>query len=71
MTMWETNTIDFSLLSVPLGKDITGMFVKSLRKYELKFGFYYSTEGSYFFHQKGALISRKWEIIQVWENSKL
>lgn len=69
--MWDTKTTDFNIMNTPYGKDITGMLVKSLRKYGLKVGFYYSPEDFYFLHQQGTLISRKREMSQITENTEL
>jgi len=69
--MWDTKTTDFNIMNTPYGKDITGMLVKSLRKYGLKVGFYYSPEDFYVLHKQGNLISRRGEMSQVTENPEL
>lgn len=69
--MWDTKTTDFNIMNTPYGKDITGMLVKSLRKYGLKVGFYYSPEDFHFLNEQGTLISRKREMSQVTENPEL
>lgn len=69
--MWDTETTDFNIMNTPYGKDITGMLVKSLRKYGLKVGFYYSPEDFSVLHKQGNLISRKRAKSQVTDNPGL
>ncbi|MDW7692532.1 alpha-L-fucosidase [Flammeovirgaceae bacterium SG7u.111] len=69
--MWDTKTTDFNIMNTPYGKDITGMLVKSLRKYGLKVGFYFSPEDFSFIHKQGHLISRKGPMTQVTANKEL
>ncbi|GAB3662885.1 hypothetical protein GCM10028791_38170 [Echinicola sediminis] len=69
--MWDTQTTDFNIMNTPYGKDITGMLVKSLRKYGLKIGFYYSPEDFSFIYGQGHVISRKGPMTQVTENEEL
>ncbi|WP_020526221.1 alpha-L-fucosidase [Flexithrix dorotheae] len=69
--MWDTKTTDFNIMNTPYGKDITGMLVNSLRKYDLKVGFYFSPEDFSFINQQGHLISRKGPMTQVTENEEL
>lgn len=69
--MWDTKTTDFNIMNTPYGKDITAMLFKSLRKYGLKVGVYFSPEDFSFLHKQGNLISRKREMSQITENSEL
>ncbi|KJD37247.1 alpha-L-fucosidase [Tamlana sedimentorum] len=69
--MWDTKTTSFNIMNTPYGKDITGMLVKSLRKFGLKVGFYFSPEDFSFIHKQGHLISRKGEMTQTTENEAL
>lgn len=69
--MWDTQTTDFNIMNTPYGKDITGMLVKSLRKYDIKVGFYFSPEDFSFIHKQGHLISRKGEMSGVDKNPEL
>lgn len=69
--MWDTNTTNFNIMNTPYGKDITGMLVKSLRKFGLKVGFYFSPEDFSFIHKQGHLISRKGPMTQTTENEAL
>ncbi|ANW96658.1 alpha-L-fucosidase [Wenyingzhuangia fucanilytica] len=69
--MWDTKTTDFNIMNTPYGKDITGMLVKSLRKYGLKVGLYFSPEDFSFIHKQGHLISRKGEMTQITKNKEL
>ena len=69
--MWDTETTDFNIMNTPYGKDITGMLVKSLRKYGLKVGFYFSPEDFSFLHKQGHVISRKGEMTQITKNKAL
>ena len=69
--MWDTKTTDFNIMNTPYGKDITGMLVKSLRKYGLKVGFYFSPEDFSFIYKQGHLISRKGPMTQVTKNKEL
>ncbi|WP_430931265.1 alpha-L-fucosidase [Saccharicrinis sp. 156] len=69
--MWDTKTTDFNIMNTPYGKDITGMLFKSLRKYGLKVGVYFSPEDFSFLHQQGQLISRKRKGSQVTDNPEL
>ncbi|ANW96659.1 alpha-L-fucosidase [Wenyingzhuangia fucanilytica] len=69
--MWDTKTTGFNIMNTPYGKDITGMLVKSLRKFGLKVGFYFSPEDFSFIHKQGHLISRKGAMTQVTENEEL
>ncbi len=69
--MWDTKTTDFNIMNTPYGKDITGMLVKSLRKYDLKVGFYYSPEDFSFIYKQGHLISRKGPMTQITKNEEL
>lgn len=69
--MWDTKTTDFNIMNTPYGKDITGMLVKSLRKYGLKVGFYFSPEDFSFIYKQGHLISRKGEMTQITANKEL
>ncbi|MEQ8580457.1 MAG: alpha-L-fucosidase [Marinoscillum sp.] len=69
--MWDTKTTEFNIMNTPYGQDITGMLVKSLRKFGLKVGFYYSPEDFSFIYQQGHLISRKGPMTQVTENEEL
>lgn len=69
--MWDTKTTDFNIMNTPYGKDITGMLFKSLRKYGLKVGVYFSPEDFHFLHNQGTLISRKRAMSQVTENPEL
>lgn len=69
--MWDTKTTDFNIMNTPYNRDITGMLVKSLRKFGLKVGFYYSPEDFSFIYKQGHLISRKGPMTQVTENEEL
>lgn len=69
--MWDTETTDFNIMNTPYGKDITGMLVKSLRKYGVKVGFYFSPEDFSFIYKQGHLISRKGEMSGVDKNPEL
>ncbi len=69
--MWDTETTDFNIMNTPYGKDITGMLVKSLRKYGLKVGLYFSPEDFSFINKQGHLISRKGEMSGVDKNPEL
>ena len=69
--MWDTNTTDFNIMNTPYGKDITAMLVKSLRKFGLKVGFYFSPEDFSFIHGQGHLISRNGPMTQTTENEGL
>ncbi|MDB2607001.1 alpha-L-fucosidase [Zobellia sp.] len=69
--MWDTKTTDFNIMNTPYGQDITGMLVKSLRKYGLKVGFYFSPEDFSYIHEQGHLISRNGPMTQVTENEAL
>ncbi len=69
--MWDTKTTEFNIMNTPYGKDIVGMLVESLRKYELKVGFYYSPEDFSFLHKQDKVISRKGEGTQVTDNPEL
>lgn len=69
--MWDTKTTDFNIMNTPYGKDITGMLFKSLRKYGLKVGVYFSPEDFSFLHKQGTLISRKREGSQITDNPEL
>jgi alpha-L-fucosidase len=69
--MWDTETTDFNIMNTPYGKDITAMLFKSLRKYGLKVGVYFSPEDFSFMHKQGLVISRKGDGSQVTENPEL
>lgn len=69
--MWDTKTTDFNIMNTPYGKDITAMLFKSLRKYGLKVGVYFSPEDFSFLHKQGNLISRKRTMSQITENAEL
>ncbi len=69
--MWDTKTTDFNIMNTPYGKDIVGMLVKSLRKYGLKVGFYFSPEDFSILHKQGKIISRKGKGTQVTDNPEL
>lgn len=69
--MWDTKTTDFNIMNTPYGKDITGMLIKSLRKYGLKVGLYFSPEDFSFIHEQGHLISRKGSMTQITANKEL
>ncbi|MCL5129823.1 alpha-L-fucosidase [Algibacter sp. L4_22] len=69
--MWDTKTTDFNIMNTPYGKDITGMLVKSLRKYGLKVGLYFSPEDFSILHKQGHLISRKGPMTQITANKEL
>ena len=69
--MWDTKTTDFNIMNTPYGKDITGMLVKSLRKYGLKVGLYFSPEDFSVLHKQGHLISRKGPMTQITANKEL
>lgn len=69
--MWDTKTTEFNIMNTPYGKDITAMLFKSLRKYGLKVGVYFSPEDFSFLHQQGQLISRKRKGSQVTDNPEL
>ncbi|WP_199269838.1 alpha-L-fucosidase [Algibacter sp. L1A34] len=69
--MWDTKTTDFNIMNTPYGKDITGMLVKSLRKYGLKVGLYFSPEDFSMLHKQGHLISRKGPMTQITANKEL
>ena len=69
--MWDTKTTDFNIMNTPYGKDITGMLAKSLRKYGIKVGLYFSPEDFSFIYKQGHLISRKGEMSGVDKNPEL
>ncbi|MEP2023734.1 MAG: alpha-L-fucosidase [Reichenbachiella sp.] len=69
--MWDTETTDFNIMNTPYGKDIVGMLVESLRKYDLKVGLYFSPEDFSFIYKQGHLISRKGPMTQVTKNEEL
>ncbi|WP_200871280.1 alpha-L-fucosidase [Saccharicrinis fermentans] len=69
--MWDTQTTDFNIMNTSYGKDITAMLFRSLRKFGLKVGVYFSPEDFHFLHKQGTLISRKGELSQITENKEL
>lgn len=69
--LWDTKTTDFNIINTPYGKDITAMLFKSLRKYGLKVGVYFSPEDFSFLRKQGNLISRKRKMSQITENAEL
>ncbi|MRT93199.1 alpha-L-fucosidase [Ancylomarina sp. 16SWW S1-10-2] len=69
--MWDTKTTEFNIMNTPYGKDITAMLFKSLRKYGLKVGVYFSPEDFSVLHSQGKLISRKRFGSQVTDNPEL
>lgn len=69
--MWDTKTTEFNIMNTPYGKDITKMLFKSLRKYELKVGVYFSPEDFYLLHKQGRVVSRKGPMTQIDKNKEL
>ena len=57
--MFHTKTTDFNIKHTPYKKDITRQLVKSLRKFGIAVGFYFSPDDFWMLHQQGKNVSRR------------
>lgn len=57
--MFGTKTTDFNIKNTPYKKDITRQLVKSLRKFGIAVGFYFSPDDFWMLHQQGKDVSRR------------
>ncbi|UCD48699.1 MAG: alpha-L-fucosidase [Phycisphaerales bacterium] len=57
--MFHTKTTDFNIKNTPYKKDITKLLVKSLRKFGIAVGFYFSPDDFWMLHKQGKDVSRR------------
>jgi alpha-L-fucosidase len=57
--MFHTETTDFSIRQTPYEEDITAQLVKSLRKFGIAVGFYFSPDDFWMLHKQGKDVSRR------------
>jgi len=57
--MFHTKTTDFNIKNTPYKKDITKQLVKSLRKFGIAVGFYFSPDDFWMLHKQGKDVSRR------------
>jgi alpha-L-fucosidase len=57
--MFHTKTTDFNIKNTPYKKDITKMLIKSLRKFGIAVGFYFSPDDFWMLYKQGRDVSRR------------
>jgi len=57
--MFGTKTTDFNIKNTPYRRDITRQLVKSLRKFGIAVGFYFSPDDFWMLHKQGKDVSRR------------
>jgi alpha-L-fucosidase len=57
--MFHTKTTDFNIRNTPYKKDITKELVRSLRKFEIAVGFYFSPDDFWLLYKQGKDVSRR------------
>ena len=57
--MFHTKTTDFNIKNTPYKKDITKMLIKSLRKFGIRVGFYFSPDDFWILYKQGKDVSRR------------
>lgn len=57
--MFGTKTTDFNIQNTPYKRDITRQLVKSLRKFGIAVGFYFSPDDFWMLHKQGKDVSRR------------
>ncbi len=69
--MFHTKTTDFGIENTPYKKDITRQLVKSLRKFGIAVGFYFSPDDFWMLHKQSKDISRRRPEAQPTNNPEL
>jgi len=69
--MFHTKTTDFNIENTPYKKDITRQLVKSLRKFGIAVGFYFSPDDFWMLHKQGKDVSRRRPEAQPTNNPEL
>lgn len=64
---WPTKTTDFGIANTPYQKDVVKEFVEACRKWDMKIGFYYSSEDFVYVYQQGIKDIRR---RQHWEKAE-
>jgi len=57
--MFHTKTTDFNIKNTPYKRDITKMLIKSLRKFGIRVGFYFSPDDFWILYKQGKDVSRR------------